>query len=542
NEAKTLEARLTNDLRQSPSAFAARWACETEAVADYPALLHACLNEHTANMARATARCARQSGVKLIFVVPEYNLADWRPRERMPFHLTGECSWNWHRLVRDAEDTLANGNARAALERFDSIIRSDGGLSRRTQWGRAQALKALGRTVEAREAFVRARDTGIGAIADGIPQITNGMAAAMRQTFGELGVPCVDLPDLLGQDSGTGIPDRRQFLDYCHLSARGHDLLAGAIAGKILGDSTPRLVACAPAAKEESLASLVAAIHNFHHGQPPEITRHWLERSIEHWEGIRPLLEFFGDHLCDSWRERFTVEWFRRSGLLGLAGDKYFFFYCKFFYHARFDHEMAELMHDVLRHSPAEKEASFARQTSGLAPDLDRNLLSLFFLDRRQGFATSDRHAARVGWERPALEIYATEPVSTCEFPLDDGAGDLALRLQISPLTQNSPVCCAVSVNGVEIATLRIERPRQRLSVVLSRHHLKAGLNRLTFRWKGYFTLADQPPGHTRRRHIKRYGYYPVIARLHEMRVDDGSPGKSPESDGAEESAEDSGC
>jgi hypothetical protein len=528
NEAKTLEVLLNAELRHLQSAFSARWICDAPVIANYPALLHTCLNEHVANMARATADCARQMNARLVFVVPEFNLADWQPRERVPFHLSSANAQEWYGAVCAAECVLSSGNAAEALDRFDAIIEADGGLSRRSQWGRGQALLALGRTAEARHALINARDAGVGAIADGIPQITQGMIEAMRRTFAELGIPCVDLPALLGADSATGIPSRSQFLDYCHLSARGLDLLAAAVAHEIAGAGSASSIACEPSAKEQSLACLVAAIHNYHHGQPLEIVRDWLERSLESWDGIRPLLEFFADNLCGAWRERFSVEWFRRSGLLDMVGERYFFFYCKFFYHARFDHDMSALIHELLGQSVEGRQSALLARTAGMLPDSGGNLLSLFFLDRRQGFATGDRHAARVGWERPALEIYVTEPVSTCDFPLDGGTGDLVLHLEGTSLTRTVELQCAISINDMELGNWHLERLRQRLRVVLPRKHLKSGLNRLTFRWSGALTLADQPPGHSRRRHLRRYGYYPVVARIHQMRLEFDAGSTSP--------------
>ena len=192
NEAKTLEVRLNDALRPLHAAYSARWICDTPRIEDYPALLHACLDEHAATMSRATADCAREAGVKLVFVVPEFNLADWRPRERVPFHLSSAELQRWFDTVVAAERALGAGNANEALDGFESAIHTDGGLSRRSQWGKGQALLALGRIADARHALIQSRDAGVGAFADGIPQITHGMIEAMRRTFAELGIACVD--------------------------------------------------------------------------------------------------------------------------------------------------------------------------------------------------------------------------------------------------------------------------------------------------------------------------------------------------------------
>ncbi len=525
NEGKTLEARLAGGARDCPSDFAARWACEQPDVTSYARLLNTSLDDHTASMARKMVGTARHHGLQLVFVIPEYNLADWRPRERMPFCLSEEDCLRWMVLVRQAEDELANGQAAAALTHLDSALQIDKRMSRRTQWLRGQALQATGQTELARESFVQARDTGIGAIADGIPQITKGMIDTLRRTLNELAVPYVDLPTLLAEDAGAAIPNRRHFLDYCHLNSRGHDLLATALARQVLravptlGTEPNDMEGCTPARREESLAALVAAIHNFHHGQPLAVTRYWLERSLCHATVSRPLLEFFSDNVCGAWRERFTIAWFRQSGLYDLVGEKYFFFFCKFFYHARFDHDLKHLIDSVLNRSPEDASSSFQRQTAALVQDMNGDLHSLFFLDRRQGFTTSDRHAARVGWERRALEIYVTEPSSTCEFPLDNAEQDMVLQMQVSPMAQDRHLACAIQVNQYSLATVKIDEKRQQITASVPRSCLKPGLNTLTFTWNSCLTLMDQPEAHNRHRHIQRYGYYPVFARVHALRI-----------------------
>jgi hypothetical protein len=525
NEAKSLLGRLqAGQLRGLPSAADATFS-ETFAMPERSALLHRCLEELVDALATQTVEEARRLGMDVAFLIPEYNLRDWQGLERIPVHLSGPSLQEWGTAVTAGKDALTRGDASEALQQFDRAIALDGAFCQRPLFGRARALTALGAPArEQTHAYTAARDAGIGLFLRGTPQVTQGVIETLRTRLDALNAPYVDLPELLAGAAGDGGVGRAFFLDYCHLTAEGIDLAATELARVVFeratggaADDAQRAAlqsAVRPEPREEALACWVAAIHNHHYGQSREIIGYWLRRALETWPPIERLCRFLADALCTPFRERFTVEAFRREGLIDLMGERHFFFFAKFFYHARFDHALASLI-DELTTGP--DEGALVRRTAGSLRALDGNLYSLFFMDMRNGFVTSDRTAPRGGWERPCLDLDASEPESLIEFPADGGEeARLLLELSGPPDAGGS---CTVALNGREILSCAVTGDWRRHAATIAAGVLRPGLNELRFRWSHLAGVADRDlPAH-RRRYVAQFGHYPVAARIHRLKI-----------------------
>src|SRR4029077_6019463 len=79
------------------------------------------------------------------------------------------------------------------------------------------------------------------------------------------------------------LPDRRLFLDYCHLTRAGMDLAMGEVAACLRrpgsrAASRPPGPALRP--EDEAAAHFLAAIHNAHYGQTAEVLRHHCARAL----------------------------------------------------------------------------------------------------------------------------------------------------------------------------------------------------------------------------------------------------------------------
>ena len=527
NEAKSLLGRLSaGKLAPLSSATAAAFP-EALAPEERAAAMHACLGELFDHLVTKSVGVARSIDVETVFVIPEFNLADWQGPERIPLDLGGDRLDRWWRAVTEGESLLAAGCGAEALARFEEAARIDAGGCQRSLFGRARALALSGASPEdLREAYVAARDAGMGPFLRGVPQVTEGVVDTLRRRFGEMGVPFVDLPRLLADARGGGPADRSLFLDYCHLSAEGIDRLAAEVSRIVLErmvardrvrspDFSALSAPLRPAAREEGLASWIAAIHNYHYGQDLEVVRHWLSRSLALFPPIEALCRLLSEHLDTPWRERFTLEWFRREGILDLLGERHFFFFAKFFYHARFDHALSALVDDLLGSG---EPALQARQTAGSLRDLGGRLYSLFFMDMRRGFVTSDRTAPRGGWERPCLDIDASEPVSIVDFPADGPeAAELVLAVSAPPGGGGG---CRVLLNGGAVLDLEVTPERTEHRATIPAGILTNGNNQLRFEWSRLTSLSDHPTSADRRRHVERHGHYPVAARVHELRLD----------------------
>jgi hypothetical protein len=538
NEAKSLIRGLeSGQLRHLPSALPATF-WET---ADVPAMsraLHRCLEDHFRTMTRRTVRDARELGVELVVVVPQYNLVDWQAPERVPVSLTGAQLLSWWEATVWGEAMLEAGDADAALHSFEAAIALDQEQCQRSLYGRARALTMLGRDVaEQMAAYIAARDAGMGPFTRGNPQITEGAAGVLRETLRELDVPFVDLGVLASSSEGRP-PDRHFFLDYCHLTWEGIDCLARELGRVVLEETCtgkqihdPDLDALAvptrPDAKSEAMAAWVAAITNYHFGQSLEICAYWLRKALKLWPPVRHLLEFLSDNLCSFWRERFTIAWFQERDWYKLFGEKHFFFFVKFFYHARFDYRLVRLIDEIIEKPVDLSDTGLGQNAVGTLSDLEGQLYSLFFLDMRQGFVTIHRTWPRKGRERLWLGVDASEPVSRVDFPAD-GGGKALLTLELSgpPIAAGS--LCRVLLNHTEIFSFEVDSRWRRHEVPIPAGILRNGINHLSFHWSIMTGLGDLDSATSWRRYINQYGYYPVAARIHTLRIQQQQPTLQP--------------
>jgi hypothetical protein len=99
----------------------------------------------------------------------------------------------------------------------------------------------------------------------------------------------VDLPALFQADLDMRIPDRRLFLDYCHLTSDGIRFATAAAASAVIrlvsGSSVPFRSLCdqspTPSPRIRSDAAFLAAIHNAQFGQPAELIQHYCRQALE---------------------------------------------------------------------------------------------------------------------------------------------------------------------------------------------------------------------------------------------------------------------
>lgn len=260
--------------------------------------------------ARATldAIATRLEGVPLCVVVPEFNLKDWR----------SEGS-----VVVPVIDDVARWLQLQAEGRADEMIALDGGASAVSQQIAAEQAMARGDTEEARRRLEAARDALCGLMIAHSPRCPGVVQEELRAAARQHGFQLVDLPQLFGdlhpglhpaaqspRGGGPGLPDRRLFLDYCHLTGEGLSAAVTAIADAIapivgVAAAPPPL----PDAHVAACAHLLAAIHNAHYGQPADVVSYHAKRARELDPNIRGLAAALAEvvsrrseaWLCRAW-------------------------------------------------------------------------------------------------------------------------------------------------------------------------------------------------------------------------------------------------
>ena len=242
--------------------------------------------------ARATleAIATRLEGVPLCVVVPEFNLRDWRSEPSVVVPVLADVG-RWLTLHDEG--------------RAGEMIALDGGSSPVSQQVAADHALARGDTGEARRRLEAGRDALCGLMTAHSPRCPGVVQEELHSAAGRHHWPLVDLPQLFGP-----LPDRRLFLDYCHLTAEG---LVAAAAGisEALASITGRDPAPPPQpdAHVSACAHLLAAIHNAHYGQPADVVVYHATRASKLDPDVRGLAASIAEvvsrrseaWLCRAW-------------------------------------------------------------------------------------------------------------------------------------------------------------------------------------------------------------------------------------------------
>jgi hypothetical protein len=163
------------------------------------------------------------------------------------------------------------------------MIDVDEGTSSASQELLAAVLIARGRTEEARARLEAARDAAFGLLAPHSPRCPAEVQDVLRGKSAEHGFALVDLPRVFARVQEGALPDRRLFLDYCHLTRAGIDLAMGEVAARLRRPGS-RAASGHPGPalrpEDEAAAHFLAAIHNAHYGQAAEVLRHHCARAL----------------------------------------------------------------------------------------------------------------------------------------------------------------------------------------------------------------------------------------------------------------------
>lgn len=204
------------------------------------------------------ARIARAIGVPVVVVVPEVSLAGWESRQPVAWLPAGDhgspdrqrarrrsavgasgasgAIAEWYRLLAHGRRQLERGAWAAAARTAEAMLGLDGG-SNPTSW-RLLARARIGAGDERAAAGAARAEIDAAAYPTlaclGAPQATSLAHDLLRQAARRHGFACVDLPEVFAVHTGSPLPGRRLFLDYCHLTAEGIEVAMAAVACEVL--------------------------------------------------------------------------------------------------------------------------------------------------------------------------------------------------------------------------------------------------------------------------------------------------------------------
>jgi hypothetical protein len=443
------------------------------------------------------AALARAVGIPVVVVIPEVNLADWETRQP-PVWLPGDATSRWHVLYAEATQQLDAGEFAAALATATAMQGADGAACATTWRLLARAHRGLGDRDAERAACLAEVDAAPYATLATLsaPLATTAARELLREGARRHGFFAVDLRDVFAEHTGSKIPGRRLFLDYCHLTLEGIEVAMAAVAAEVLNLSgmldeeqdwqtlLPRLPASEITPEQEATARFGAAVHTAHRllptGSKLPLLEHGCAAALDASPGVEAAMLDLVAARCSPCPAVLTAAQQRN-----LASP-----YRLLLQHGwRWDHLDADLIL-ALRNA-------LARRGRPAGDEIDRLLLEHLAL-RVEGTELLEPIYLWEPLERFYPEVMSFADLSrraTLRSPwprtsfclLCDGERDVELDVTLRRPEGAGEV--SVVVNQEESGTIATAERWTREIFRIERRHLRRGLNRLTLGWP--LTLRD---------------------------------------------------
>ncbi|PYP84776.1 MAG: hypothetical protein DMG65_21860 [Candidatus Angelobacter sp. Gp1-AA117] len=246
----------------------------------------------------------KSRGIPMVWIVPEFNLGDWRdPITNAPCLPEG-MNHEWMILRERGEQAFQQGDLAAASEHASKMLELDHGTCVTPLYILAECSRRCGDLKAAKRYFELARDAVIWDTSKNIaPRSYSITQEILRQEIPKYGNLVVDLPQLFEEHLKGEIADRRLFVDYCHLSSEGIQIAMAAAASGALQVFTGKnifwmqlmSVDVLPSPQIEAEASFLAAVHNAHWWQPHELVKHYCSLAVKLSPHVSKLMTSFID-------------------------------------------------------------------------------------------------------------------------------------------------------------------------------------------------------------------------------------------------------
>ncbi|HVR99175.1 MAG TPA: hypothetical protein VMW27_21325 [Thermoanaerobaculia bacterium] len=423
------------------------------------------------------AQIARLVQIPVVVVVPEVNLADWETRQPV---LAGDGTARWYELHEQAQSLLRNEDWSRLAETAEAMREIDRGACSTTWRLLARARMGLGDLDGARQACLAEIDASpyptLGFLS--APQATTAARELLREGARRHGFFLVDLPRIF-----PPLPDRRLFLDYCHLTSEGIHLAMAAVAAEVLNLSgmldedvswqglLSRLPAPTISPEVEATARLGAAIHNAHRllpvGPKAPILEYWIEAALDASPGIEQAMRDLLEARCapcpavlTAAQQRNLASPYRLTLQAGWRWD-------------HLDADLIAALCAVLGNPIRDQVASWLLEHHGIREDGTELIEPLYFWEPLERF-----YPEVMSFEDLAQRATFRSPWPESSFCLVcDGTRDVEIELTARGTS------VAVIVNDQKVGDIKLTEKWTRSRLRVDSAHLRPGLNRLTLRW-----------------------------------------------------------
>lgn len=263
------------------------------------------LSEAVRQLIRDIASAYESRKIPLLWIIPEFNLGDWRDPVQSAPYLPDSRNLEWIACNEKSTAALAAGNIESALEFAGKMIALDSGVSVAGFYLLAECSLQKGELDSARRYLERARDAVIwdSSIGTYAPRPYSIVQNILREEPPKFGQDVLDLPLHFREYLSGGLPDRRLFLDYCHMTTEGINVAMAATVPwtlKALNRTTVTAQSLAaqtvsPSNRIEAEVAFLAAVHNAHWHQNYKLIHYYCNRALELAPEIATLMLRFAD-------------------------------------------------------------------------------------------------------------------------------------------------------------------------------------------------------------------------------------------------------
>ena len=431
--------------------------------------------------------------VKIVWVIPEFNLRDWAdPASGAPL-LPADGNRRWRELDMQMRQAVSDGDWTCAQNSAEQMTRLDGGTSSVPLRVLAECCHVQGDIAAERRYLELCRDAeGWDPSFSFCPRVFLPIQNALREASALPGNAVIDLPEIFRRHLGGELPGRQLFLDYCHMSAEGI-AVAGAetaacilslVAGMPLSARSLLDRAQAPPAEIEGRASFLAASHNAAFYQGNEIVSYWCGRTLRFWPECAQLMMRFADYitrrelpmmLCKPMLEFDALDRLDTRSYLGHGRMR------------RLDLTFGDAAVAALADIGIEigREIADLRMSEHSPRGVPKELTEFFYSAAIPAIAERGWTSRSFPTNRGSHSIYATAFWETSVFVFfAEENQDLVITFTYRVRLSSSPhSAVAVDVNGNRIAELTAEPTWRTRRIAVPRDYIVEGLNKITIAW-----------------------------------------------------------
>lgn len=430
-------------------------------------------------------------GVPLVWMVPEFNLGDWRDPLAIAPHLSRGDNQEWLTLWDGARDALRDRDFETAAKLAERMVQLDGGTTATGLYILAECSQQLGDPVAGRRYLELARDATIWDCSRAVsPRPYTVTQEVLREEAVRCGNEVVDLPEVFKEYLDGGIPDRRLFLDYCHLASEGIQVAVAAASSRVL-----RLLSgtdihwrelvdksVAPTREVEAEASFLAAIHNAHWAQSFDVVHHYCLRAVKLSPSVAQIMLRF----LDLQTRHAPLMMCRSAEEIAMSGSELVQHYLLHHNRQQLDKTLLDAVVGAL--------AGIGLNAGGQLNQLRReehsvgsraaNLLDYYYV-------SSARQAQEETWLIPQLQklnesknYYTAYSRESRFFFVGDANRPVRLRLTCRlPESESDEGTISVEVNGGRLGDAVIDRQWSTWEIEVAGGEIRDGLNEVVIRW-----------------------------------------------------------